>query len=116
MSYGFPVISADSHITEHPDTYIANIDAKWRDKAPRMVDGGEKGDLFVIDGMDRPIAMGLVAAAGKPPEALTETGVRFEELHRSGWDPKARRGANGPEHAPASTWSFRSSSNTRSRP
>ena len=90
MSYGFPIISADSHITEHPDTYVANIDAKWRDRAPRMVDGGDKGDLFVIDGMDRPIAMGLVAAAGKPPEELTEAGVRFDELHRSGWDPSAR--------------------------
>ncbi len=86
----YPVISADSHITEHPDTYRAHIDARYRDKAPRMVDGGEKGDLFVIDGMSRPIAMGLVAAAGKPPEEITTAGVRFDELHRGGWDPTAR--------------------------
>ncbi|MEQ8859976.1 MAG: amidohydrolase family protein [Pseudomonadales bacterium] len=86
----YPVISADSHITEHPDTYRNYIDAAWRDKAPRMVDGGERGDLFVIDGMDRPIAMGLVAAAGKPPEEITTDGVKFESLHRGGWDPVAR--------------------------
>jgi predicted TIM-barrel fold metal-dependent hydrolase len=86
----FPVISADSHITEHPDTYRNFIDRAWLDKAPRMVDGGERGDLFVIDGMDTPIAMGLVAAAGKPPEAITAYGVRFAELHRGGWDPEAR--------------------------
>jgi predicted TIM-barrel fold metal-dependent hydrolase len=55
-----------------------------------MVDGGEKGDLFVIDGMDRPIALGLVAAAGKPPEEITMDGVKFDELHRGGWDPVAR--------------------------
>ena len=30
----------------------------------------KRGDLFVIPGMSRPIAMGLVAAAGKPPEQL----------------------------------------------
>ncbi len=90
MGYGFPVISADSHITEHPDTYSAHIDSKWKDKAPRMVNAGEKGDLFIIDGMDRPIAMGLVAAAGKLPEEITETGVTFAELHRGGWDAKAR--------------------------
>ena len=90
MGFDFPVISADSHITEHPDTYSKHIDARWRDKAPRLVDGGDKGDLFVIDGMDRPIAMGLVAAAGKPPGELSMTGVRFDELHRSGWDPGAR--------------------------
>lgn len=81
-----PVISADSHITEPPDTYLTNIDARWRDKAPRLVDGGDRGDLFVIDGMDQPIAMGLVAAAGKPPEEITAEGVKFEALHRGGSD------------------------------
>ena len=90
MHHEYPIISADSHITEHPTTYVDYIDARWRDKAPRMVDGGDRGDLFVIDGMERPIAMGLVAAAGKPAEALTMAGVRFEELHRGGWDPDAR--------------------------
>ena len=44
----FPVISADSHITEAPDTYTAYIDAKWRDKAPHVVRSEEKGDMFVI--------------------------------------------------------------------
>ena len=68
----YPVISADSHITEHPETYSKYIDKQWRDKAPKMVDGGEKGDLFVIDGMPRPIAMGLVAAAGKQPDPGAE--------------------------------------------
>ncbi len=86
----YPIISADSHITEHPNTYVDNIDAAWKDKAPKMIDGGEKGDLFVIDGMDRPIAMGLLAAAGKPPEELTMAGVKFDDMHRGGWDPDAR--------------------------
>ena len=86
----YPVISADSHITEHPETYTTHIDPAWRDKAPRMVDGGERGDLFVIDGMSTPIAMGLVAAAGKPPEEITIDGVKFEALHRGGWDPAYR--------------------------
>jgi predicted TIM-barrel fold metal-dependent hydrolase len=86
----YPVISADSHITEHPDTYIKHIDAKWRDKAPKMINSAEKGDLFIIDGMKNPIAMGLVAAAGKAPEEISETGVTFDELHRGGWDPVAR--------------------------
>ena len=86
----FPVISADSHITEHPDTYVKYIDSAWRDKAPRMINSAEKGDLFVVEGMSRPIAMGLIAAAGKSAEELAETGVTFDQLHRSGWDSKAR--------------------------
>jgi predicted TIM-barrel fold metal-dependent hydrolase len=36
------------------------------------------------------VPMGLVAAAGKRPEDLTTFGVKFEDLHRGGWDPVAR--------------------------
>lgn len=86
----FPIISADSHITEAPNTYVDYIDAKWRDKAPHIVDAGERGDLYVIDGMKSTISMGLVAAAGKKPEELALKGTRFDDLHRGGWDPEAR--------------------------
>ena len=39
-----PIISADSHITEPPNTYIDNIDPKFRDRAPHMVRDEKKGD------------------------------------------------------------------------
>ena len=85
------IISADSHITEPAGTYVDFIDAAWRDKAPKMVDGGDGvGDVFVVDGMQRPVPMGLVAAAGKPAEEIRVLGVKFDELHRGGWDPEAR--------------------------
>ena len=91
MRTGYPIISADSHITEPPNTYVDYIDPAWRDRAPKMVDGGEKvGDLFVIDGMKTPVPTGLVAAAGKPAEEIRVMGVKFEDLHRGGWDPEAR--------------------------
>jgi hypothetical protein len=91
MTETYPIISADSHITEPPNTYIDFIDPAFRDRAPKLVDGGEQlGDIFVIDGMQRPIPMGLVAAAGKPAEEIRFMGVRFDDLHRSGWDPAAR--------------------------
>ena len=90
MSASFPVISADSHVTEPPNTYVDHIDPRWRDKAPVLRDGGEAGDLFYVQGLKLPIPMGLVAAAGKPPEQLRTGGVKFEELHRGGWDPHAR--------------------------
>jgi len=90
VTFSFPVISADSHITEPPDCYTAHIDPAWRDRAPHMVSDEQRGDMFVIPGMSRPIAMGLVAAAGKPSEELTVSGVSFDELHRSGWDANYR--------------------------
>lgn len=84
------VISADSHITEPPETYVDFIDAAFRDRAPRIVDAGaDIGDVFQVEGM-RPINLGLVAAAGKRPEEIKVRGTRFAELHRGGWDPDAR--------------------------
>jgi len=86
----YPIISADSHITEPPDTYVDRIDPSWRERAPRMQHHEKLGDIFVIDGLSRPVPMGLVAAAGKPVEEIRISGVRFAELHRGGWDPVAR--------------------------
>ena len=73
----FPVISADSHITEPPDTYVDHIDPKWKARAPQMKYVEKLGDVFVVDGLERPIPMGLVAAAGKPPEEIRMTVSRF---------------------------------------
>ena len=84
------IISADSHVTEPPGTYIDRIDRQWRDRAPHLVRDAKRGDLFVIDGLEKPIPMGLIAAAGKRAEDLTIFGAKFEELHRGGWDPEAR--------------------------
>ncbi|HEX6477186.1 MAG TPA: hypothetical protein VF005_07900, partial [Acidimicrobiales bacterium] len=84
------MISADSHVTEPPDTYRPRIDARYRDEAPHLVHDDELGDIFVIPGMKVPVPMGLVAAAGKPAEEIRTFGVRFDDLHRGGWDPEAR--------------------------
>ncbi len=85
-----PIISADSHITEPPGTYVDRIDHAFKHRAPRMVHDAKRGDLFVIEGLDKPIPMGLIAGAGKSAEELTMFGARFEDMHRGGWDPEAR--------------------------
>ncbi len=90
MSFSFPVISADSHITEPPDCYIANIDPAYRDQAPNMINDPVRGDVYVVPGMKSTVPMGLVAAAGKPAEELVQEGVRFDELHQSGYDATKR--------------------------
>src|SRR5213079_441146 len=69
-----PPISADSHITEHPDTYRKYIDPALRDRAPHLVHDDAGGDLYVIPDLTQgALPMGLI-----------------EEWHRGGWDPEAR--------------------------
>ncbi len=82
--------SADSHVTEPPHTYSARIDPKYRDTAPRVIREEDGGDSFVFDGMPGKVPLGIVAAAGIPPEKMRLCGVPFEELHKGGWDGKAR--------------------------
>ena len=85
-----PIISADSHITEPAGTYVDRIDHKYKDSAPRMVRDEKMGDVFIIKDMERPLMLGLTAAAGKSAQELAMGGVKFEDMHRGGWDPKAR--------------------------
>jgi len=49
-----PIISADSHITEPPDTYTARIDARFKDRAPRLVHDAKRGDLSSSTGSTSP--------------------------------------------------------------
>ena len=83
-------ISADSHITEPPNCYTDYIDPSYRDRAPHIAHSEKFGDVYVIEGMEKTIPLGLVAAAGKDPSSLRMTGGKFEELHPSGWDPTLR--------------------------
>ena len=85
-----PIISADSHITEPPNTYTDYIDPAFRDRAPKVIDHEKLGEVFVVEGMSRPLSLSTAAAAGKRPEDIKSSGARFDELHRGGWDPQAR--------------------------
>lgn len=84
------LISADSHITEPPDLYVSRVDTKYRDRVPHLVRNGDRGDMFVMGDPLPPIPVGLIAAAGKDPIEIRIEGVKWEDMHRGGWDPVAR--------------------------
>ncbi|HEY2483664.1 MAG TPA: amidohydrolase family protein [Candidatus Binataceae bacterium] len=88
-----PIISADSHIIEPPNTYVERIDHKYKDSAPRMVPHEKLGDVFIVKDIETPLSLSFAAAAGieaRKLEKLRDSGTRFDDLHRGGWDPKAR--------------------------
>ena len=84
-------ISADSHITEPPNCYVDYIDPEFRDRAPRIES---------LDGRRRRLRHRGHADAGAaracwPPPARSRrrsppAASPFEDLWRSGWDPKYR--------------------------
>jgi hypothetical protein len=45
-----PAVSADSHVTEPPGTYVDRIDKAYKEKAPRMHFMEGVGDVFTLDG------------------------------------------------------------------
>ena len=82
-------ISADSHIVEPPDIFLSRIDSKYRDICPHGVDHETRGALYIVEGIS-PVAVGGAASAGIPADQLKLEGRTFGNLHRGGWDPKAR--------------------------
>ena len=81
-------LSADSHVAEPPGMWVQYIDPKYRDRAPRMMERDGK-QYYWLDG-HYPIDMTLVACAGRAPQEILNTKLRFEDLEPGGWNPAAR--------------------------
>jgi predicted TIM-barrel fold metal-dependent hydrolase len=88
------LISADSHVSEPADLWVERIDARFRDRAPRIVDnipGKPPGSYLVLEGVP-PIHVSQGLAAGKKPEELTAffQTTTYKDARPGGWDPAAR--------------------------
>ncbi len=84
----YSLISGDSHVNEPGDLWTNRVPAAMRDRAPRM-ESFDEGDAWVIEGVKEPINFGMNACAGLAPEEM-QGWMRFEDMRRGGWDPKAR--------------------------
>ena len=86
-----PCISADSHIVEPPNCYTDFIDPKFRDIAPHIEKNKFGVDMFVVEGMNSPLPLGLLAGAGVPAEDLVkQRRLSFDQIATGAWEPKAR--------------------------
>ncbi len=85
----YRIIDADSHVNATPDLYVSRVPAKYKERAPRVVQM-QGYDAWVIDnGKPSPITI-LAAAAGRRPEELARKVIRFSEMMPGAYDPKAR--------------------------
>jgi predicted TIM-barrel fold metal-dependent hydrolase len=84
------IISADSHVLEPHDLWTSRLKGTpFADRAPKMIDDGQGGHPFAVDGLF-PFPIGLAGAAGKPSDELSILGNKAEELRAGGWDAVAR--------------------------
>ena len=83
------ILSSDSHVFEPPDLWTTRIDARFRDRAPRIrrIDGA---DEIVVEGDQVLSGIGLISNAGArfdAPETISGRG-KFEDVPRGGYDPE----------------------------
>src|SRR5579884_3976413 len=81
------MLSADSHICEPGDLWTSYVEPRYRERAPRIVEDPERGDVWKAEGLTLP---NIAAMGGKDRTSETvPIKPSFErDIMRGGWDPE----------------------------
>ena len=88
---GYPIIDADTHVTEPPDVWTTHLPKKYREQAPRVIDGAVGGKAWLAPNGRTMAVTCLVNTAGVAPtdwELIPKDG--FDRMRSGGWDPADR--------------------------
>ena len=83
------IISSDSHVCE-PTAAYAQIDPKYRDNRPVLINHEGLGPSFQIPDFAMPIPLMLINAAGREPKDIQNFKLKLEDLEAGGWDSAER--------------------------
>ena len=90
----YPLLDADSHVSEPLNLWQERLPAKYRDNAPRMLTEyeGQPGAWWLIEQGRHPHNVILGFGANKTLEELRQflKGFSYAGAHRGGWDPAQR--------------------------
>jgi predicted TIM-barrel fold metal-dependent hydrolase len=84
----YTLFSVDDHIVEPRDVWSARVPAKFKDRAPHVVEQDGR-EMWVWDG-GYELTMGLNAVAGKPREEWGMEPARFDHMIPGCYDPHER--------------------------
>jgi predicted TIM-barrel fold metal-dependent hydrolase len=89
-SIDYPIIDADAHVNEPPDTWQSRVPAKYKERAPR-VERTDEGDVWLYDGGKAgSMQLGITAVAGLTPLQFKVKGETYETIRPGSFDTKAR--------------------------
>jgi predicted TIM-barrel fold metal-dependent hydrolase len=83
------LVSVDDHICEPADMFDGHVPAKYKDRAPRVVDqpdGSQQWYYGDVAGRN----LGLNAVAGKPPEMFNINPTRYDQMRPGCYDVDER--------------------------
>src|SRR5579864_1846501 len=84
------VTSTDSHVVEPPDLWTSRIEARYRDRAPRLV-SEEDADWWYIDDLRlSSVGAGVDAGTRFVDQRKMRLSGRFSEVRPGGYEPEAR--------------------------
>lgn len=84
-----PIVSADDHVLEPRHIFEGRVPRALADAAPRVVEGEDGAEYWLIDGVLNPIRDWNVAV-GRPTGEWGGEPARYDELRRGSWDVHAR--------------------------
>ena len=86
-----PIIDVDSHFTEPPDFWLSRAPAKYRDRAPRVVEDDDGNQRWIVE---RDLFLGPPGFCVVRRDASKVFGRmsldRFDEMHPGATEPRAR--------------------------
>jgi predicted TIM-barrel fold metal-dependent hydrolase len=87
----YPIIDADTHVTEPPDLWTARLPQKYLENAPRVIDGLFGGKAWAVANGKQMAVSILVNTAGQSAtdwELIPKDG--YDRMRKGGWDPAER--------------------------
>jgi predicted TIM-barrel fold metal-dependent hydrolase len=88
-SIDYPILDADAHVNEPPDTWQARVPARLKARAPKVL-RTPTGDVWSFDDGKRLRPLGLTATAGLSYPQFKAEGFRYEDIRPGSFDPRAR--------------------------
>jgi predicted TIM-barrel fold metal-dependent hydrolase len=86
----YPIIDADAHVNEPPDLWQTRVEARLRERAPKVVKGPDGHDRWSFDNGQRLMPIGRTVVAGLSFLDYRVDGFSYDTIRPSSFDPQAR--------------------------